>query len=133
MARPRTPSNVLELHGAFKKNPQRKRKDPEGAGPFSVDPPAEMPGAVRPRWNEIVARLPKVALTSSDEIAVEAAAHCLHGIRELGQHAWRDPLFGKLSGELRAWLGKLGMTPQDRTRIAPLPEKPNAGNPFSDV
>jgi hypothetical protein len=27
------------------------------------------------------------------------------------------PNFGKLSGELRQWLGQLGMTPQARTKI----------------
>lgn len=32
MARPRKPTNVLELNGAFKKNPQRKREDAETAG-----------------------------------------------------------------------------------------------------
>lgn len=132
MARPRTPSNVLELRGAFKRNPQRKRKDAEGAGPFQADPPTHLPADVAAAWRYIVARLPKVALSSSDEVAVEAASHSLYGLWQLGQSAWRDPLFGKLSSELRAWLSKLGMTPQDRTKIAPLPEKPNTGNPFAD-
>lgn len=39
MARPRKPTNVLELTGAFKKNPQRARQDAEAAGELSAPPP----------------------------------------------------------------------------------------------
>ena len=60
-------------------------------------------------WRYLVDRLPRVALYSCDEIAVEIAA------KLLAQY-W---LTGNLETikELRQWLGKLGMTPQDRTRI----------------
>jgi hypothetical protein len=38
MARPRTPTNVLEIRGAFKKHPERKREDPEPAGELGEPP-----------------------------------------------------------------------------------------------
>lgn len=133
MARPRTPSNVLELRGAFKNHPARKRKDAEGAGPFDQAPPTHLPAAIAPAWKYLVARLPKAALTSSDEVAVEAAAWCLAGVWQLADMGGPiNPGFLKLAAELRQWLGKLGMTPVDRTRIA-APEAPSSGNQFADV
>jgi len=133
MARPRTSAKVLELRGAFKKHPERRRKDADGAGPFEVDPPSHMPKDAVPAWRWIVARLPKVTLSSSDEVAVEAATYCLAGIWAIGPMAAMHPSFGKLSAELRQWLGQLGMTPQARTKIPGKPENPNAGNPFADA
>lgn len=131
MARPRTPSNILELHGAFRKDPQRRRKDAEGSAPFEIDPPTHLAKSVVPAWHYIVARLPKIALANCDEVAVECAATCLAGMWALGEMAALHPNFGKLSAELRQWLGQLGMTPQARTKIAAVAEKP-AGNPFAE-
>lgn len=133
MGRPRTSAKILELRGAFRKDPQRKRSDAEGAGPFEKDPPAEMPADVVPTWRAIVERLPKIVLTSSDEFAVEQAAYCLSGIRQLGPMAALHPGFGKLSAELRQWLIQLGMTPQARTKIAPLGDDGPKGNRFADT
>ena len=133
MARPRTSAKILELRGAFKANPQRRREDAEGAGPFEKDPPAEMPADVVPTWRAIVERLPKIVLTSSDEFAVEQAAYCLSGIRQLGPMAALHPGFGKLSAELRQWLIQLGMTPQARTKIAPMGDDGPKGNRFADT
>lgn len=133
MARPRTPSNVLELRGAFAKNPQRRRKDAEGAGPFNAEPPAELPGEAVRAWRILAERVPKVALTSSDEIALAQAARTLAGIWLLdAQGGAANPLFAKLSAELRQWLIQLGMTPQARTKMPQAPEKP-ASNAFADV
>jgi len=133
MGRPRTPAKVLELRGAFKKDPSRRRVDAAGAGPFERDPPTHMSEDTVPAWRYIVERLPKVALTSSDEVAVEAAARCLAGIWAIGPMAAMHPNFGKLSAELRQWLGQLGMTPAARTKIAPVKEADESGNPFAKL
>ena len=133
MARPRTAAKVLELRGAFKKHPERRRVDAEGAAPFEKDPPTEMPGDVVPAWHAIVARLPKIVLSSSDEFAVEQAAYCLAGIRQLGPMAALHPGFGKLSAELRQWLIQLGMTPVARTKIPAKDDEPGSKNPFADA
>ena len=117
MARPRTPAKVLELRGAFKTHPERRRQDADGAGPFEMDPPTALSADAVPVWREIVVRLPRVTLSSSDEFAVEQAAICLTSIRQLGNMAGLHPSFGKLSSELRQWLIQLGMTPAARTKI----------------
>jgi hypothetical protein len=111
MARPRTPSNILELRGSFKKNPQRRRQDAPGAGPVDFKPPAHLPTDVAPAWRWICERLPKIVLSSSDEIAIEAAARLL---TEVWSQRRPEP---RLYAELRAWLRELGMTVQARTKI----------------
>lgn len=111
MARPRTSSNVLELRGAFKKHPARRRKDAEGSAPFCDAPPSHLPAGAVPAWNYIVSRLPRISLYSCDEIAVEIAARLLAAYWLSGDI--------KTQAELRLWLAKLGMTPGDRTKIPP--------------
>jgi hypothetical protein len=111
MARPRTPSNVLELRGSFKKNPQRRREDAPGAGPVDLKPPAHLPTDVAPAWRWICERLPKIVLTASDEVAIEAAARLL---AEVWSQRRPEP---RLYAELRAWLRELGMTVQARTKL----------------
>jgi hypothetical protein len=121
MARPRTPSNVLELRGSFKKNPQRRREDAAGAGPVDLKPPAHIPTDVAPAWRWICERLPKVVLTASDEVAIEAAARLL---AEVWSQRRPEP---RLYAELRAWLRELGMTVQSRAKIpAGEPSVPSA-------
>jgi hypothetical protein len=133
VARPRTPSNVLELRGAFAKNPQRRRKDAEGAGPFNAEPPVDLPAAAAPAWRALAQRVPKISLSSSDEVALGQAARVLAGIWTLDQQGGAaNPLFPKLSSELRQWLIQLGMTPQARTKIPQAPEK-TGGIAFADV
>jgi hypothetical protein len=111
MARPRTPSNILELRGAFKKNPQRRREDAPGAGPVDFKPPEHLPTDVAPAWRWVCARLPKIVISSSDEIAIEAAARLL---AEVWSQRRPEP---RLYAELRAWLRELGMTVQARAKI----------------
>jgi phage terminase small subunit len=132
MARPRTPAAVLELRGSYKKDPQRRRKDPDGAGVFDADPPTHLPQGAVAAWHYVVARLPKVAITSSDEIAVEMAARNLAALWALGDLAPFSKEFKSYNENLRHWLGRLGMTPADRAKIPALPDKP-ASNPFSSL
>lgn len=131
--RPRTPAKVLQLRGSFKRHPERKRTPAAGAGPFEQEPPTHLPAECAPAWHYVVQRLPVVALTSSDEVAVEMAARCLHGIWQLGPMGFLTKEFKGLNDSLRQWLGKLGMTPADREKLAPAPDKPSAGNAFVDA
>lgn len=123
MGRPRTPSNVLELRGAFKKNPARRRKDPEGTAPFCESPPPHLPQAAVSAWSYIVARLPQIALFNCDEIAVEMAARQLASYWLTGDH---DTL-----KELRQWLARLGMFPVDRAKL-PSKEAEGEKDPYLD-
>jgi hypothetical protein len=111
MARPRTPSNILELRGSFKKNPQRRRQDAPGAGPVDFKPPAHLPTDVAPAWRWLCERLPKILISRSDEIGIEAAARLL---TEVWSQRRPEP---RLYAELRAWLRELGMTVQARTKM----------------
>lgn len=77
MARPRTPSNILELRGAFKNHPERRRKDLDGAGPFDPHPPATLPQELVSAWNEVVQQVNPAVLTASDSTSVEIMARLL--------------------------------------------------------
>lgn len=126
MARPRTPTNVLDARGSFKKHPERKRKDAEPVGELSAAPP-HINGAVLHAWNEIARYAPRDVLTDSDRLSIELAANLLAQFRD-------DPLeftAAKLV-RLEALLGKFGMTPADRSKVGGKKEAPK-GNPFADL
>lgn len=120
--RPRTPAKILELKGAFKKDPQRRRVDAEGAGPFTGEPPTHLPQDAVRAWRYLVERLPKAALSSSDDVAVEVTARLL-------TQFWAGNI--AVVTEMRQWLGKLGMTPVDRAKIPGAP--PQTDNPFAGL
>lgn len=126
MARPRTPTNVLDARGSFKKHPERKRQDAETSGPLD-DAPDHINGAVLNAWNEIASSAPIDVLTNSDRIGLEIAANLLAQFRN-------DPIeftAAKLV-RLEALLGKFGMTPADRAKVGGKKEAPK-GNPFADL
>lgn len=112
MARPRTPTNVLELRGAFKKDPQRKRKnEPKPTGEIG----AHSLGTTNPSeiWDELVAACAPNVLTVSDRIALEIAVEYMSQFR-------KDP--ANYSNErvrlLISLLAKFGMTPSDRAKLS---------------
>jgi phage terminase small subunit len=133
VARPRTPSNVLELRGAFRKHPERRRKDAPGAGVLNHEPPEELGGAAARAWRFLVERLPQAALSSSDEVAIAQAARLMAAIWALDSLGGAlNRQYASLSAELRQWLIQLGMTPQARTKLPVRdPDKPR--NRFKDV
>lgn len=112
MARPRTPSNVLELRGSFKKDPQRNRKnEPKtvgDVGSYSVGPTDQ-----KEIWNELIAACPKNVLTGSDRIALEIAVEYMRQFRldPVGCTAERVKTLINL-------LARFGMTPADRAKLS---------------
>lgn len=126
MARPRTPTKVLELRGAFKKHPERARQDAEAVGELT-DPPPHISGAVLGAWKEIAKYAPRDVLTDSDRLSIELAANLLAQFRQ-------DPVeftAAKLM-RLEALLGKFGMTPSDRAKVGGKSDKPKS-NPFAEL
>jgi hypothetical protein len=119
MARPRTPTNVLELRGALKKNPQRKRKaEPKplaGIGAFS-----EGPSDLASIWDEIVAQTVPGVLTISDRIALEMVCRLMAEIRKKPE----ELSVGKVTA-LCNLLGRFGLTPADRSKVTLPDEKPD--------
>ena len=122
--RPRTPSNVLELRGAFKKDPQRRREDLPGVGAFNPNPPSNLQQELLPAWREIVGQINPAVLTASDYLSIEIMARLLVQLRMTGDKS--------LGTELRQWFAQYGLTAVGRTKIAP-PKKGGGGNPFADA
>jgi len=126
MARPRTPTNVLKMNGAFDKNPQREREDPDTGKLKSC--PAHIPEAQQEIWKEIVKAAPKNVLTEADRFGLEICCALLNQFR-------LDPVefpAAKLV-RLEALLGKFGMTPADRAKVAGPAQKKPQGNPFAGL
>lgn len=133
--RPKTPTNVLELRGAYKKHPERKPKD--GTEPELKDgvgePPEYLAADEKALWHEIVSLACDGVLGDSDRLAVEIAATLMAEFRRGGRDEQGRPLFtdARLS-RLQAILGQLGMTPADRAKVK-VPKKGAPANAFADL
>lgn len=127
--RPRKPSNVLEMSGAFRKNPQRRAEranEPQPTAPIG-DPPPHLTANAARAWQDIVRLAPGGVLGDTDRLYVEIAAELLAMKRELGVLAMEPAKLNRLE----TMLGKLGMNPADRSKVnAPGSGKPK--NQFND-
>src|SRR3712207_4778151 len=111
MPRPRLPTAIHEIKGTYLINSERRPKaEPKGAavlGPV----PRELGDLERVAWGDIVqCALPGV-LTPSDRLVVELAARLLADMRGSPE------IKPAVAARLAACLGRLGMTPADRTRV----------------
>lgn len=117
MARPRTPTKVLEIKGSFKKNPNRKR-DGEPVPTGGIGAFSEGSKDRQQIWDEIVGQCAPGVLANADRLALEIAVEYVRQFRV-------DPV--KFSAArihvLIALLGRFGMTPADRAKMH-LPEAP---------
>lgn len=119
MGRPPKPTNLLQLTGAFKKNPKRGAKranEPKPEGPLG-DPPARFlnphsPSAVYhlEMWHELIGMAPIGVLTSADRWAAELACVLMAKVRYGG-------FKGGDVAQLSSLMGKMGLTPSDRSRV----------------
>lgn len=112
MARPRTPTAVLELKGAFRKNPARGRAR---AGEPKVDrplgsPPDSLSVEVHAAWCELEEMTPDGVLTYADRWLVEMAARLMDLVRR-GLAETKD------YSALMRCLASMGLTPVDRSKI----------------
>jgi hypothetical protein len=110
MARPRTPTALLELRGAFKNHPSRLkgRKNEPLVLTGLPDPPHRLAEPVRSMWQEMKVR--GFWLTSADKYLVEIAATLMAAHRE-------DRLKSAGAAMLIGLLGKLGFSPNDRAKL----------------
>jgi len=136
MGRPRKPAQVLELSGAFRKNPSRRR---ERAAELAIkpgigDPPAEwIQGAehnarlahLLKLWNEIIAQDILRVLNVSHRALVETTCYLMYKVRQASAG------YGKAtSGDFARILSNLatmGMTPVDSPRVAEAVRVPDRG------
>lgn len=123
MARPRKPSNVLELNGAFRKNPQRARREPDveaglGAAPnyFHADE-IEI-------WDEIAYSAPVGVLSRSDRLCVEMLVPMILKLRR------REMIKAGERSFMLSTLTRMGCTPADRSRVAAPAEQEETGDLF---
>ena len=115
MPRPRKPTVVLVKNGAFKHDPKRataRTNEPEADGDIG-EPPAHLTPAERLCWMEIVGLCYEGTLGSGDRLVIEHGARTLNALRSL--ETYDDT---KLMVRLEMILGKLGLTPADRSRVS---------------
>jgi hypothetical protein len=127
MARPRKPAKVLELSGAFRKNPARKRTRVAELAikPGIGNPPADWARdaahigrcqSLLDLWNEIVAQDVLNVLNASHRLLVENTCHLMYKIRRasagLGKATSGD------YAQVKSNLAAMGMTPVDSPRVA---------------
>lgn len=127
MAPPRKPSNILELKGSFKKNPRRgveREHEPEPVGEIG-DAPASLDEREKACWQEIVKMCHAGSLCAADALILEHGARVLAALRS-------NPVYEdvKLMVRLEATLGKLGLTPADRSKVQVIKAK-EVENPFA--
>lgn len=128
MARPRTPTNVLELRGSFKNHPDRKRPDePQPTGEIGDPPKSLKRKPLKDAWWEILETAPPGVLTNADRQHVEMICHLLVEFRK---NPVEFPAV-KLT-RLEAMLGKIGMNPSDRSKVSGL-GKGKDKNPFDEL
>ena len=122
MARPRKPTAQLEIVGAFKKDPQRKRDaEPQ------CNEPARMPHdridePVKEAWDFLVSTAVPGVLTAMDSASLLLCARCLSEV-------WDGEVNITDSQKVNVMLGKLGMTPSERSKVI-VPKK-KEDNPYT--
>jgi hypothetical protein len=128
MARPRKPTRLLELKGAFKKDPARGRargREPVPSGPLG-DPPAHFDRKHKACWLEIQHIAPDGVLAISDRFIVEIAVDLMVEFRS------KEGLGTGLLTVLVSCLGKMGLNPADRSKLGIAAEGPG-NNPFDQI
>jgi len=128
MGRNRTPSNVLELRGAFEKNPQRRREEPKVDGDLGP-PPDHFDDARCAAWRELTETAPQGVLTKADRIAVEMLADLMVRYRASMTQAG-EKFTSADRRDLMALLARFGMTAADRSRVAAPAEREETGDLF---
>lgn len=118
MGRKRVPTNILDARGSFKKNPQRRRHEPDARGAIG-HAPRFFDAELRKIWKELVSMIPDGVLTKGDRIALEEMCRLVQESRE-------DPANMQVGKRnlLKTYLVSFGLTPADRSKIeVPPPEK----------
>lgn len=140
MARPRTPTNVLDARGAFKEHPKRLREregEPQDDRPLG-DPPDDLDEAERAAWHEMAEQAPPGVLTAADRTLVEMAARALAEVRNPWAEVYdrkkgevvefRKGFDSRAAGILYRCLAAMGLSPSDRSKVSvPEKEKPKSG------
>ncbi len=123
--RPRTPTNILKLRGADKKNPARlkaRENEPVNNNPVG-NPPAWLNAAEKKAWKALVSECIDGVIGEADRSHVAMTSRLMVKMME-------DTATGQELNLLNRCLGQLGMTPTERTKLSIPKEK--AKNRFDD-
>jgi hypothetical protein len=113
MPAPRKPSNILELNGAFKRNPNRRRNGVKPPAGVVGDPPEHFDEHQRTAWADIVRDVPPGVLKASDRPSVELLAVLVAEFRQ-APYAF---VAAKHSATLKL-LQQFAMTPSSRENFS---------------
>jgi hypothetical protein len=129
----RKPTAILDLNGAFKKNPDRgraRKNEPKPTGPLGP-PPEFLTSPEKLVWFELDEIAPPKVLTNSDRWTVEIAVRLMNRVREDGIGGKYGISVGELA-QLNQCLIRMGMTPADRSKIG-VPPDDDKKNPFAQL
>ncbi|HWR36382.1 MAG TPA: hypothetical protein VN622_10985 [Clostridia bacterium] len=130
MARPRKPTAQLERSGAFKHDPQRARErenEPVPSGPLG-DPPENLKELQVEIWNELSGQAAEGVLTVCDRMYLEITCGLM------ARHRAGELLKAAEYNLIISCLGKMGMTPADRSKInAPTKQKQETESEFQKL
>src|SRR6266481_1181085 len=112
MPRPRTPTAKLIAKGSFLRHPERKRAraaEPKPIGRLG-EPPRLFKGARKTIWLELSELIPPGVAANCDRWVVELLVCLMQKFRS-GRAKSSE------AKQIESLLGKLGMTPADRSRV----------------
>lgn len=108
----RKPTALLELSGAFDKNPQRKRTAEPNSGRGVGPAPGYLTEGQQEIWDEIVGNCAAGVFQSGDRLVLESLVVLVSEFRA------DPPSFGgRRYQQLVTLLSRCGMTPADRSRV----------------
>jgi phage terminase small subunit len=131
---------MLEQNGSFDHDPQRRAAregEPAPSGPLG-DPPVTFTKAQRKAWLELILQAPENVLTISDRVMVELYCTLVARMRggdpdpeREGKIKPPENLKAAEANLLLNLLGRMGLTPADRSRVhAPSTKKEAADDTF---
>lgn len=118
--RPPKPTNLLELSGAYKKHPERRKQRTHEPKPVDgpLPPFQDMEGKTQEAaWELLLACIPPGVVTPTEWPV-------LYEVSRLMFLSWNDACTASERNTLAAYFGKFGMTPSDRARMQFRSEKP---------
>ena len=128
MARPRTPTNVLEMRGAFATHPERRKErtnEPQEERELG-DPPKHFNVDQIAAWNEL-ADMGRSWLTFADRAILTLAASLYADVKMYG-----TLVASKQATLLSKVLAQIGLATVDRSRVIAR-AKGETKNPFSGI
>jgi hypothetical protein len=117
MPMPRKPTLLHVIQGTRTRTD--RSGEPRDLAPLA-EPPASLRGPALAAWREIVASVAPGVLTAGDRFALEIVARLLAKMRS------RAGLTAAETSALQRGFASLGMTPADRSRVAPALAKPES-------